>query len=625
MRILTALIFSAIWLFMPACKQSTADVKSSGGIQIPAPDSVDHHSYAKPDEARVDHLQLDLRVDFKEEILEGVASYTIVHNNAREIIFDTKDLTIIEVRIGQEGEPHSFKMGSADDLMGQSLTIPLKPETDIVTIHYKTQPTSEALQWLSPEQSRQKTPFLYTQSQAMLARTWLPCQDSPGIRFTYDARVRVPEGLMAVMSAANPTMVSNTGDYFFTMEQPIPAYLMAMAVGNLEYRPYGRMAGIYAQPDVLLSAAWEFEDTEKMIEVASALFGPYRWERFDILVLPPSFPYGGMENPRLTFVTPTVIAGDRSLTALIAHELAHSWSGNLVTNATWNDFWLNEGFTVYLERRIMEMVYSSAWSRMEEELGYQDLLKTLKEKGQDHSDTRLKGNLDNRNPDEGISSIAYEKGYLFLRTMEEMYGRNAVDNILNAWFRKKAFESATTEEFVTFLKGILMDGGSGIGVDEWVYGTGLPSNAFKSRSEQFAQLDEVLKKLESDKNVAGIDTTGWSALEWMYFLRQLPENADLAALEQRFNLSASGNAEYKAIWFEQCLQKGFIQPIQKPLTEFLTQVGRRKFLTPLYKGMIQAKQLDTAWDIYAKARPGYHSISRKAIDEIFADNGKKIS
>ncbi len=625
MRVLTALFICSAWLILPSCKQSTTSPKATSGIQIPAPDSVDHHSYARPDEARVDHLQLDLRVDFKEEILEGVASYSIIHNNADEIIFDTKDLTIIEVRIGQEGEPHTFKMGSVDDLMGQSLTIPLNQETDIVTIHYKTKPAAEALQWLTPEQARQKTPFLYTQSQAKLARTWLPCQDSPGIRFTYDARVRVPEGLLAVMSAANPTMTSNTGDYFFTMEQPIPAYLMALAVGNLEYRPYGRLAGVYAQPDVLLSAAWEFEDTEKMIEVASALFGPYRWERFDILVLPPSFPYGGMENPRLTFVTPTVIAGDRSLTALIAHELAHSWSGNLVTNATWNDFWMNEGFTVYLERRIMESLYSSAWSRMEEELGYQDLQKTLKEKGADHPDTRLKGNLDNRNPDEGMSNIAYEKGYLFLRTMEEMYGRNAVDNILNAWFRKKAFESATTEEFVAFLKEILMDGGSGIGVDEWVYGTGLPANAFKSRSERFAVIDDALKKLESDKQVAAIDTTGWSAMEWLHFLRHLPENADMADMDNRFSLSGSSNAEYKAIWFEQCLKRGYLEPIKKPLSEFLIQVGRRKFLTPLYNGLIQAKQTEAAWEIYTKARPGYHSISRKTIDELFGENGKKIS
>jgi len=611
------LIFLSIFLLSACGQEKPADSDRTPKVLIPEPDTRDHHSWSNPEEAQVIHLQLELTVDFDRQVLDGLATYTIENKGAKRIILDTRDLDIIEVRVGADQEPGSFKLGPADHILGQSLTIPIQAETDMVTIHYQTRPEAAALQWLSPEQAGQLTPFLYTQSQAILARSWLPCQDSPGVRFTYNARVKVPENMLALMSARNPTMKSGDGQYMFAMNRPVPAYLMALAVGDIEYRPYGRRAGVYAQPDFLLSAAWEFDDTERMMEAAESLFGPYEWERFDILVLPHSFPFGGMENPRLTFVTPSILAGDRSLTTLIAHELAHSWSGNLVTNATWNDFWLNEGFTVYLERRIMEQLYGRDMSDMLAELGHQSLIAVMDSKGWDSPDTRLKGDLKGRNPDDGLTRIPYEKGYLFLRTIEELYGRESLDNLLNDWFRRRAFQSASTEDFVIHLKRHLFEEGALLRMEEWIYGTGIPDNAPPIRAGAFERVNASLTQYAADGRAEGIDTSGWKAQMWIHFLRNLPEKADLAGLDKRFGLSRSENPEYQFAWFEQAIRRGYGPAVKEDLSRFLIRHGRRKFLTPLYKAMLEHQMGPEAREIYQQARPGYHTVSRETLDQLF--------
>lgn len=601
--------------------------KSDAGppvILIPEEDKTDYHSFSRPSEARVTHLQLDLTVDFETRTISGFATWQVEHNQAKELVLDTRDMDILDVFVGADREQHSFTFGKKDPLLGQALIIPLTPDIHEVTIQYQTRPEAAALQWLSPEQTNQRTPFLYTQSQAILARTWIPCQDSPGVRFTYDARVKVHDDLIALMSASNPTMKNSTGVYIFSMNKSIPSYLLALAVGNIDYRPYERRVGIYAQPDMLLSAAHEFMDTEQMVEVAEAMFGPYLWDRYDLLILPASFPFGGMENPRLSFITPTIIAGDRSLTTLIAHELAHSWSGNLVTNATWNDFWLNEGFTVYLERRIMEAMYGKDRSDMLTQLGFQTLQQTLDRLGYDSPDTRLKLNLKGRNPDEGLTRIAYDKGFFFLKTMEYIYGRAVMDNMLQTWFRQYRFQSVTTEDFVRFVREFLNDGGEALRMEEWIYGTGLPANCVQVHSEAFEEVDQMLTRMAGG-DLSVVDTTGWSALAWIHFLRHLPQGTSLAGLDRKFGLTESRNMEILAIWFEQCIRGDYIQTVEEPLTRFLTHTGRRKFLTPLYKGLLEKGHVDLAWSIYQKARPGYHTISRSSLDDLFKSYGKKLS
>ncbi|TYZ06620.1 hypothetical protein FY528_17270 [Hymenobacter lutimineralis] len=383
----------------------------------------DPHSYARPADVRVHHLTLDLAVDFSTRTLAGQATWLLEHlaGSSQELWLDTRDLHIDAISLNDPAGPAlAWALGAADAILGQALRIELPAGASAVCVRYRTTPGAAALQWLSAEQTAGNQPFLFTQSQAILARTWLPCQDSPGVRFTYDATVRVPTDLLALMSATNPQTRNPGGEYTFRMTQPIPAYLMALAVGDVAFAPLSSRTGVYAEPATLPTAASEFRDLEQMVAAAEELYGPYRWERYDLLVLPPSFPFGGMENPRLTFVTPTILAGDRSLTSLVAHELAHSWSGNLVTNATWNDFWLNEGFTVYFERRIMEKLYGRPYADMLQVLGNTALHHTLAELGETSPDTHLQLNLAGRDPDEGLNEIAYEKGNYLLLTLEQL-------------------------------------------------------------------------------------------------------------------------------------------------------------------------------------------------------------
>lgn len=337
----------------------------------------DPHSFSVPQSARVTHLHWVATVNFSSKTLDAVATWAIASDDmAQKIILDTKSLRIKKVLVNNKEADFILKKNYP--IMGQALEIPIQSGAKEVSIHYSTSPEAEAVQWLSPEQTADKKfPFLFTQSEAILARSWIPCQDSPSVRFTYDATVTVPKELLAVMSASNPQKKNDTGIYHFEMNQPVPSYLLALAVGDIAFKSISERSGVYAERSLLDTAAWEFADLEKMIDGAEKLYGPYRWDRYDVLVLPPSFPFGGMENPRLTFATPTILAGDRSLTSLIAHELAHSWSGNLVTNATWSDFWLNEGFTVYFETRVMEKLYGSDYAEMLASLNYHDLVEEV--------------------------------------------------------------------------------------------------------------------------------------------------------------------------------------------------------------------------------------------------------
>jgi aminopeptidase N len=341
-------------------------------------------------------------------------------------------------------------------VLGSALHVPIGAGTSLVTIHYATSPDAAALGWMEPSMTfGKKMPFLFTQGQAILSRTWIPCQDSPGNRITYTATIEVPKGMMAVMSAENPQKTAPDGKYSFKMEQPIAPYLVALAVGDIAFQSVGPRTGVYAEPSMLKKVAYEFADMEKMVAAAEALYGPYAWGRFDVIVLPTGFPFGGMENPKLTFATPTVIAGDRSLVSLVAHELAHSWSGNLVTNATWNDFWLNEGFTVYFERRIMEALYGADYVEMLDELEYNELIAEMKDL--DSADTRLKIDLTHRNPDDGMTGVAYQKGSMFLRMLERKTDREKWDIFLKSWFETNKFTSKTTEDFLAFLQKNYLD------------------------------------------------------------------------------------------------------------------------------------------------------------------------
>jgi leukotriene-A4 hydrolase len=576
----------------------------------------DVHSFSRPDEAAVRHLSLNLAVDFEKKQLSGSATLTIENRGARELVLDTNGLTIGRVKL-DSGKDVRFTLGEPVKYLGRSLTIPIEASTKAVHIDYTTSPDAAAVQWLSPEQTAGgKDPFLFTQSQAILARTWVPCQDSPGVRITYEATIRVPRNLLAVMSAENPTKISDDGLYHFKMPQPIPSYLLALAVGDLAFRPLGRNCGVYAEKPVIDAAAYELADTQKMIEAAETLYGPYRWGQYDILVLPPSFPFGGMENPRLTFATPTILAGDRSLVSLVAHELAHSWSGNLVTNATWNDFWLNEGFTTYFERRIMEAVYGRDYSEMLARLGMQDLEQTVTELGAESADTHLLLDLKDRDPDDAANKLAYEKGYFLLRLIEETVGRQVFDAYLRDYFDRNAFKSMTTEAFVADVKKNL---DLRVNIDEWVNGPGVPANAPRPQSNAFEKVEHQVRAFQSGTAASKLQTKGWSTHEWIHFLRHLPPSLSreqMQDLDRTFKFTESGNSEILHEWLMQAIPNHY-DAANEALERFLTKQGRRKFLKPLYQKLAETEEgKSRARAIYDKARPTYHAVSRGTIDGI---------
>lgn len=596
---------------------------SGDGTPLTATYAMDPHSHAKPEEAVITHLDLDIHVDFDSHTVHGVASYDIQADDSEQIVFDTDGLTIAGVTL-DDGARAEFALGDSS-FLGRPLMVSITPSTRRVNITYKTGDRSRALQWLSPQQTADRTqPFLFTQGQAILSRTWIPVQDSPGIRFTYSATVHVPSHLMAVMSAANPQKKSTDGVYHFRMDQPIPAYLVALAVGDLAFEATGARTGVYAEQSVASKAAWEFADMGRMLEIAEGLYGPYRWERYDVIVLPPSFPFGGMENPRLTFATPTIIAGDRSLAALIAHEMAHSWSGNLVTNATWNDFWLNEGFTVYFENRICEAIYGQDYAEMLQLLGRQDLHETLADiaKGDHPEDSQLFLDLKGRDPDDGMTDVAYEKGFAFLRLIEEQVGRAKFDAFLRAYFDHFAFQSMTTERFISYLdEQLLRPNNVKLDVAAWVHGNGLPANAPEPLSDRFVMVDVESKRWVDGTPASELNVGTWSTFEWMHFLRQLPRalhDARMDELDRIFHFTESGNAEILAAWLEQCVRNDY-DPAFVRLDEFLTHVGRRKFLVPLYTALIGTeKGRIMAQNIYAHARPNYHAVSVRTLDDLLA-------
>jgi aminopeptidase N len=612
-------------MFRRAFAAFTLILMSSCSSNIPKPpaaDAIPHdvHSYAKPEEARVKHVSLDLNVVFDQRSIEGAAVLTIEHApKAKHIVLDSRAMQIDETEVSPDGVKYreaAFDVGKSDPILGAPLQIEIAPDTKYVRIRYSTSPSgATALQWLDQEQTAGKAhPFLYTQGEAIHTRSWIPLQDSPGIRVTWDARVKTPAGLVAAMSAIR------TGDEF-RMEHPVPPYLIALAVGDLQFKATGPRTGVWAEPSVLDKAAEEFSDTEKMVEAAEKLYGPYRWGRYDLLVLPPSFPFGGMENPCLTFVTPTVIAGDKSLVSLIAHELAHSWSGNLVTNATWSDFWLNEGYTVYFERRILEQLYGRNREEMEAVLGYQDLKEELK--SHPAHDQILAIKLDGRDPDDGMTEIPYEKGVLFLRAVEQAAGRERLDAYLKDYFDHFAFRSITTAQSLDYMQKHLFAGDPNAQppkppvkappLKEWVYEPGLPASAPVPASEAFAAIDASIVSWMKGGHP---DTANWSTQEWLHFLRGLPERLDagrMKSLDASFDLTAAGNNEILAQWLLMAVRNQYA-PANDRLEEFLTTVGRRKYVKPLYAAMT-AKQAEA---IYDKARPFYHPITQSTIDEVIA-------
>jgi leukotriene-A4 hydrolase len=602
--------------------------ESTTATMTAAPLAPDIHSFARPAEARVTHIALELQADFTAHRLAGRTTLTFVRRpDARELVLDTRGLEIARV-LDEREHPLTFKLQPAVEHLGQALVIALPASGDRVIVEYRTSPDAAALQWLTPAQTAGHAhPYLYSQGQAILTRTWIPTQDSPAVRQTYEATITVPSPLTVVMSAKMTTPKgADAGNgrraFTFEMDQPVPPYLIAIAVGDIAFRELGRRTGVYTEPATIERAAHELEDLEKMIVAAETLGGPYRWGRYDVLVLPPSFPFGGMENPRLTFATPTILAGDKSLVSLLAHELAHSWSGNLVTNATWGDFWLNEGFTTYFENRIMEALYGTDRALMLASLGRSELMREMADLPP--ADTKLSLDLEGRDPDDAVNSVAYEKGAALVRTIENAVGRDRFDPWLRGYFNRHAFTSITTQEFVADVQQELIRGDASlrdaVNLPAWLDQPGLPANAAPVQSPAFAPVEAEAKRFVQGAPASSLAVAGWTPQQWQHLLEQwrlMPLTpAQLRDVDATFRLSESGNSEILFAWLRVAVARQYA-PAVPALERFLTAQGRRKFLRPLYEDLMQ-----TPWGqpiarrVYATARNAYHAVSTQTIDTI---------
>ncbi|MFC5570228.1 M1 family metallopeptidase [Lysobacter yangpyeongensis] len=604
---------------------------------------IDEHSYAQPDKVRTKDLALELKVDFDKKVLDGSATLTLdwLDPKATQLVLDTRDLTIGKIvgeRSDGKWEDLKYTLAPADRILGSKLTIETPKRNPRVRITYTTSPDASGLQWLTAAMTEgKKTPFMFSQSQQIHARSWVPLQDTPSVRFTYTAHVMAPQDTMVVMSAAMEPGNDNSGDkrdgdYTFRMTNAIPSYLLAIGVGDLVFKPISERSGVWAEPASVDRAANEFSDTEKMIQTAEKLYGPYRWERYDMLLLPPSFPYGGMENPRMTFLTPTAIVGDKSLVSLIAHELAHSWSGNLVTFSTAKDAWLNEGVTTYVEGRIDEELYGKERADMERVIARNELRQEFTEENKPLQVLAgIPGEL--KDPDDNLGSTVYAKGAWFMQFLEQRFGRADFDAFLRGYFDHFAFQSISSQQFADYAKANLLDKYPGkvtqAEFDEWLHQPGIPATAPQVTSARFDAVDAARKAFLDAGTLPAADATKqWTTQEWVHFIEGMPETLkpeQLAALDQAFHFTGTPNGEIAQRWYPLAVRSGYTQA-NGEIAKFLQRVGRRKLIMPTYKELVKTPEgLKLAEDVLAKAKPGYHPITTGSVEATIAEAKAKAS
>jgi len=576
---------------------------------------IDPHSFADDAQPRQTHLAWAARVNFATRTLEGTAEIHFSRGGA-EVDLDSRGLSVQAVTT-PAGKPLPFALGPEEPILGTRLRITLAADDPRCAVHYRTGPEASALQWLTPEQTAGgRHPFLYSQCQAIHARSVVPLQDSPRLRITYQAALTAPRELRALMaaSAVDRTESGATATERWAMEHPIPPYLLAFAVGALEARELGPRSCVWAEPPLVTRAAWEFAEVDRMLTQAEGLLGPYVWGRFDVLVLPPSFPYGGMENPTLTFLTPTVLAGDRSLVNVLAHELSHSWTGNLASNATAEDFWLNEGFTVFIERRILAVLEGTESVALHAAAGRQSLDDAVAGFRDRPALTRLRTHLAGIDPDDAYSQVPYEKGYLFLRALEDAVGTPRFDAFLRRYLQTFAFQSLTTAEFLAFLAAELPEASRAVDIPAWVDGEGIPPSAPRPASARLERIRSLGARVPSSAEAAG-----WTPLEWQVYLGQLPRPASretVEALDRAFRLSAARNPDVLVAFLVPALSAGHAAAVERAQS-FLAEVGRMKYLKPLYAALAARPETrSVAESCFERLRGRYHVIAAAGVESL---------
>ncbi|MBL8956858.1 MAG: M1 family metallopeptidase [Myxococcaceae bacterium] len=569
----------------------------------------DPHSYADPAQARTKSFDWWAAVDFPTRTLSARVTLTFTEPaRGGPLDLDTRGLVI-------ESASVPYVLHPADPILGARLELQLPAGAREVTLTYATAPDASALQWLEPAQTHGgRQPFLFSQCQAIHARSLVPCQDTPSIRQTYTATLDVPAHLRAVMAAAPVSRELNGPRAVekFEMPQPIPPYLLAFAVGDLASKDLSPRARVWAEPGQVEAAAWEFSGVEAMIHAAEDLFGPYDWQRFDMLVMPPSFPYGGMENPRLTFLTPALLTGDKSLVNVVAHELAHAWTGNLVTNTNAEHFWLNEGFTVFAETRILETLEGADVAALHSAIGYQGLLEAFVQFEKHPELTKLRTKLDGVDPDEAFSLVPYQKGYLFLKTLEAAAGRTKFDALLKTWLKAHRFGAASTDDFTALVEKLEPGLLARVNAKAWLDEPGLPANAWRPQSKK---LDGVMAQLGGVPS----DTKAWTATEWQLWLDAVKRPfAACTELDTKFNLSAAKNSEVLVSWLTLAAESKH-DAVLPLVDEVLGRFGRMKYLKPLYKALAARPETrPRARALFEKNRSRYHPIAQQVIAKVVA-------
>ncbi|KAG0096967.1 Leukotriene A-4 hydrolase [Podila epicladia] len=603
----------------------------------------DPTSQSNLDQVKTNHIHLDLAVNFAAKELVGSAELEIeaIADHVNTVVLDT---SFIDVKaVSAAGKSLQFALGTRHEKYGSALTIYLaaplaKGEKSKILIQYATTKECTACQWLEPSQTVGKQhPYMFTQCQAIHARSLVPCQDSPSIKLTYSAHIHAPlRAVMSAVSTGEENGAQDTTTFKFEQKTRIPSYLIALAVGNLEGREIGPRSTVWTEPEVLESAAWEFVDTENFIRTGEELLTPYDWGRYDLLVLPASFPYGGMENPCLTFVTPSLLAGDRSLVDVVAHEIAHSWMGNLVTTENWEHFWLNEGFTVFVERKILGRMKGKEHSEFSAILGYKALQESVTLYGDKHPFTALRPCLRGEDPDDAFSRVPYEKGFNLLYYLEKHLGGASVfEPYLRAHVQEFAGRSINTDEWKAFLYAFMektfgqekVDLLNKVDWTTWLSGTGMPPVDNKFDDTLAKECTCLCKKwnevraqdaAEAAAEFSSKDLDNFSPTQKVVFLEKVSEleplsHPHLELMDSLYSLTAVRNNEIRFRWHIVCLKANY-EKIYPEVVTFATTMGRMKFCRPLFRSLYQAKGgAELARKAFLEHRTFYHPIAATMI------------
>jgi aminopeptidase N len=584
----------------------------------------DPTSYTDLTQGRIKHIDFHIQADFSSRILDIEATYQLQQAIQGSLFLDTFKLEMKDAHVN--GRKLEWEFDKSDDVLGRRLYLKNLDNESSFTLKFRTSPEARALQWMNASQTAGgKHPFLFSQCQASNARSVFPCQDTPSVRFTYSAEVEVPKELTAVMAAEQVQASKGSGKFSFKMPQPIPSYLFAIAVANLEFRELGPRTGIYAEPETIEAAAWEFAETEKTMVEAEKLLGPYLWGRYDMVVLPPSFPFGGMENPRLTFLTPTAILGTRGQANLVTHELAHAWTGNLVTNATWQDFWLNEGWTTYAEQRVTEILEGKDVVDLNAVYDEKRTFEIMHRAGMDSPATCLKVPAnDEKDGDSMTSQLAYTKGCFFLKECEYAVGRERFDAFIQKYMKSFQFKSITTEQFLDFLKAELPEVFKKVDVETWIYKPGMPDTWHKPKSHLYDEVGKALVDLEQGRLPTKEQVKDWHRYQMLSFLQGLPKTLPVEnckKLEDILELEKRNDDYFYAYYYAVCIASGY-QEIMPRVEKFFEKIGRMLYLMPVARAM-----METEWSrglirpLFERVRERHHPVTVAMMDMLLKKAG----